>query len=443
MIARRHVLAGGAAAAFALPFLRNSRAATGTAKRVIILYHPDGVPGLSSSGQASEWHPTGGETTFTLPPVLASLAPYRDRCVFFRGLSMGPADSGSHPGGAKKLLTAVDGGNGISLDQRLASTVGANDPFRSLFLGAMAKHNNASGDKHISYVAPGISTAPDDDPVAAFARVFPGGGSTGGGGSTDPRTARRLSVLDRAKADLDALRNRLGDTERSKLDLHLEAVREVERRIQGLGSGGGASCTSPAIDAGGLDPAQLYKAERFPQILRCQIDLMVQAMACGLTRVGVIQASHHTSELIMSRFMGTPMYDAGFDMRSHQASHYGANHDPSHREYRDYKLQATWWAEQLAYLLGQLAARAEDNGTMLDHSIVLACTEVCDGNTHGHDDMPFILAGGGSGRIRTGRLFDYGYRRHADLLLSIAHAMGDPLSSFGDSSSGVLPNLLA
>lgn len=442
MIARRHFLAGGAAAAIALPFLRTTRAATGTAKRLIILYHPDGVPGLSSSGEASEWHPTGGETTFTLPPVLSSLQPYRDKCVFFRGLSMGAADVGSHPGGAKKLLTAVDGGNGISIDQRLASTVGAGDPFRSLYLGAMAKHNNASGDKHISYVAPGITQAPEDDPVAAFQRVFPGGGSTTMP-TGDSRKDRRLSVLDRAKTDLDALRTKLGDTERAKLDLHLDAVREVERRIQGLGGGGGASCSMPAIDASGLEPSQLYAAERFPQILRCQIDLMVQAMACGLTRVGVIQGSHHTSELIMSRFMGTPMYDPGFDMRSHQASHYGANHDASHREYRDYKLQATWWAEQLAYLLAQLAARPEDNGTMLDHSLVLYCTEVCDGNTHGHDDMPFILAGGGSGRIRTGRLFDYGYRRHADLLLSIAHAMGDTLGGFGDSSSGVLPNLLA
>src|SRR5512134_2819995 len=119
---RRDLLIGGAAATVALPFLR-SRAATGSAKRLIILYHPDGVPGLSSSGQPSEWHPTGSETQFTLPPVLASLQPYRDKCVFFRGLSMGPADSGSHPGGAKKLLTAVDGGNGISIDQRLASTV--------------------------------------------------------------------------------------------------------------------------------------------------------------------------------------------------------------------------------------------------------------------------------------------------------------------------------
>jgi len=437
MITRRGLLFGSAAA-MALPWI--AKAATGAAKRLIILYHPDGVPGASSSGQPSEWHPTGSETSFTLPSVLASLAPYKDRCAFFRGLSMGSADVGSHPGGAKKLLTAVDGGNGISLDQRLASTVGAGDPFRSLYLGAMAKQDNASGDKMISYIAPGTTTLPDDDPVAAFTRVFPTGGTTTGGG-TDPRVMRRLSVLDAAKQDLDALKSKLGDTEKRKLDLHLDAVREVEQRLQGL-TGGGPSCSMPSIDAAGLEPSQLYVAERFPQILRAQIDLMVQAMACGMTRVGVIQASHHTSELIMSRFMGTPMYDAGFDMRSHQASHYGANHDPNHREYRDFKLQATWWADQFAYLLGQLAARSEDGGTMLDQSLVLYCTEVCDGNTHGHDDMPFILAGGGNGRIRTGRLYDYGYRRHADLLLTIARAMGDNAGSFGDSSSGVLSDLL-
>jgi hypothetical protein len=106
------------------------------------------------------------------------------------------------------------------------------------------------------------------------------------------------------------------------------------------------------------------------------MDLMVQAMACGMTRVGVIQASQHTSELIMSRFMGTPMYDPGFDMRSHQASHYGASHDLAHREYLAFKQQRRWWIEQLAYLLGSLAARPEGEGTMLDYSLVLCCTEV-------------------------------------------------------------------
>jgi hypothetical protein len=449
---RRTILRGGSAALLALPFVRMlergaaAHGPSGHAKRLIVLYHPDGVPGPSGNGQPSAWHPTGSETQFTLPPMLASLQPYRDRCVFFRGLSLGATDVGSHPGGAKKLLTAVDGGNGISIDQHLAQTVGAGDPFRSLYLGAMANHNGASGDKHISYVAPGVSATPDDDPVAAFDRVFGTSGTTtgGGGGGTDPRVTRRLGVLDRSKVELEALRGRLGVVEKTKLDVHLEAVREVEQRIAALGGsgGGGGTCQAPSIDAAGLTASTLYAPERFPQILRAQIDLMVQAMACGVTRVGVIQGSIHTSELIMSRFMSTPMYDAGFDMRSHQASHYGASHDETHREYRAYAQQATWWMEQLAYLLGQLAMRPEDGGTMLDHSLVLSCTEVCDGNTHGHDDMPFILAGGGSGRIRTGRLLQLGYRRHSDLLLSIANAMGSGITSYGEASAGGIPGLL-
>jgi hypothetical protein len=437
MISRRRFLGFGAAALASLPFTRSGKiAAHGTpprAKRLIIFYFPDGIVGPSQNGEPSLWTPS---------ELLSPLSPYADKCVFFRGLSMGPTDSGSHPGGAKKLLTAVDGGNGISIDQRLASTVGANDPFRMLYLGAQANANNASGDKHISYVAPGFTAPPDDDPVAAFTRVFGASGTTTGSGSDD-RKARRLSVLDNAKAELDALKSKLGDTEKTKLDIHLDAVREVEMRIQSLGGGGGASCTAPSIDAMGLGAATLYAPDRFPQILRAQIDVMVQAMACGMTRVGVIQASHHTSELIMSRFVNTAMYDPGFDMRSHQASHYGAAHDQAHREYRAFALQVKWWVEQFAYLLAQLAARPEGQGTMLDESLVLLCSEIADGNTHLHDDMPFVLAGGGGGTIHSGRTMDVGYRRHGDLLVALAQAMGDGIGSFGDASSGPLPGLLA
>jgi len=85
----------------------------------------------------------------------------------------------------------------------------------------------------------------------------------------------------------------------------------------------------------------------------------------------------------------------------------------------------------------------DGDGTMLDSSIVVMCSEVCDGNTHLHDDMPFVLAGGASGRISTGRLIDTGYRRHADLWVSVANAMGQPTEWFGDASGGGIPGLLS
>jgi Cytochrome C oxidase, cbb3-type, subunit III/Protein of unknown function (DUF1587) len=97
-----------------------------------------------------------------------------------------------------------------------------------------------------------------------------------------------------------------------------------------------------------------------------------------------------------------------------------------------------------AYLLAQLAARPEGSGTMLDNSIVLLCSEISDGNTHSHDDMPFILGGEGGGALRTGRLFDFGGRRHSDLLGTIAHAMGDKtMQTYGQGGQGLLPGVLA
>jgi hypothetical protein len=450
---RRGFLRGAAAATLAWPFYRllsprpaRAVGVSGGARRFIVFYFPDGVAGPSQNGEPSLWHASGSEQSFSLPGQLEALVPYRDHCVFLNGLSMGAADSGSHPGGAKKLLTATDGGMGRSIDQHLAATVGAAAPHRHLYLGVQAGANNATGDKHISYPSAGFTTPPEDDPRRAFARLFgdSGGGGGGGGGAGDPDADRRAhSVIDTALADLHDLRGRLGPADRVRLDHHLEALREVEARIGGGGGGGGGTCDDPALDTGGLDEGALYAPEQFPAILRAQTDLMVQAMACDLTRVGVIQCSYHTSELVMSRFAGTEMHDPGFDMRSHQASHYGPAHDQSRREFRDFYAQRRWFVAQFARLLEALRSRPEGDGTMLDYSVVLLCTEVSDGNTHSHDDMPFVVAGGGGGRIRTGRLLSHPGRRHGDLLLALARAMGNDLPHFGDASAGPLPGLLA
>ena len=452
---RRGLLRAASLGALGLPMarlLRPARAlAAGRAERVIFFYFPDGVPAWSQGGDASKWHCTGTEAGFTMPECLAPLVPWRQDCVFFRGLSMGGTDAGSHPGGAKKLLTAADHGNNESIDQHLSRSIGAASPWRHLYLGAMANADNASGDKHVVYPVAGTSMAPEDDPAVAFAALFgsaAAGGGAGGGDSGGAVLGTRGSVLDAARSDLQDLQARLGRVEKDKLDLHLESLRELEARLQGTGGGtegggtGAASCDAPDVDLTGVSAGSLYDPARFGDILRAQMDVMVLAMECGLTRVGTLQASHHTSELVMSRIPGTPFHDAGYDMRSHQASHYGSRHDTGSREYVAFRDQRTWWAGRLAYLLESLASRPEGGGTMLDHTLVVLCTEVCDGNTHLHDDMPFILAGGAGGAMRGGRLLDVGHRRHGDLWVSVAQATGEDLWRFGDASSGPLAGLM-
>ena len=450
-ISRRTFLRNIGAASLALPFFElalagRAHAMDGTARRLIVFYFPDGVAGASQNGDASLWRCTGSEYDFSLSETLQGLAPYRDQCVFINGLSMGSTDTGSHPGGAKKLLTGVDGGMGESIDQYLARTVGASSPWRHLYLGAMANHNGASGDKHISYPAAGASTPPEDNPLIAFERLFSGGGRPD---VVVDNTAleRRLSVIDTVRQDLDDLRTMLDAADQTRLDLHIEGLREVESRVRNeidfVEPPPESSCATPFLNVDGFESSELYEPGRFPAMLRMQIDNAILAAQCGLTKVAVIQGSHHTSELIMSRFEDSGMYDPGYDMRSHQASHYGASHDRGHREFSSFLEQRKWWVDQFAYLLGRLRDTPEDDGTMLDHSLVLLCTEVSDGNTHSHDDMPFIVAGGAGGRVSGGRLLNFEYRRHSDLLVALANAMGEGLSQFGQASSGPLPGLLS
>jgi hypothetical protein len=425
---------------------------SGRAERVIFFYFPDGVAGASQGGSPSAWHASGDEFSFQVSDHLGRIQDHRDSCLFFRGLSSGPTDNGSHPGAAKKLLTAADNGNHVSIDQFLAQTAGASSPWRHLYLGAMANQNNASGDKHISYPSGGSSLAPQDNPRQAFQDLFgglspqPGPSDQGDAGSTgDPRKA---SILDAAIGDLQDLKAKLGTLESTRLDMHLESMREIELRVAGTTTVTptvqDATCDTPWVDTGGFTDNELYDASKFPAILKAQIDNMVLAMSCGLTRVGTIQCSHHTSDLEMSRFQNTELFetDPFMGMRSHQASHYGASHDMNNREYNAYVRQRRWFGDQFAYLLDQLAARPEGDGTMLDHTVAVFLSEVSDGNTHSHDDLPIVLAGRAGGRIRTGRLLQYGYERHGKLWVSVAHAMGEYIDSFGDASWGALPGVV-
>jgi hypothetical protein len=135
--------------------------------------------------------------------------------------------------------------------------------------------------------------------------------------------------------------------------------------------------------------------------------------------------------------MSIPNYYLG----SHKASHYGTKHDEQDELFRAFHQQVRWWVDQFGYLLESLASRPEDGGTMLDHSLVFLCTEICDGNTHNHDNMPFVLAGGGGGTVRTGQLLEAKDAPHAAVYSAIAQAMGKPMK-FGQANAGPLAGLL-
>ncbi|MEY4508158.1 MAG: hypothetical protein RLZZ450_280 [Pseudomonadota bacterium] len=104
--------------------------------------------------------------------------------------------------------------------------------------------------------------------------------------------------------------------------------------------------------------------------------------------------------------------------------------------------------EQLAYLLGKMAAVTEGDGTLLDHSVVFCSSEIEDGNSHSHFNMPILLAGKAGGALKPGRHIVLGSSGDQNkqpsvgrLFVSILNALGSPIASFGDDGTGALTGL--
>ncbi len=424
----------GAAAAPLVP--REVWGQTGAApKRFIAFFSSNGtlIPGDTYAS-------TGTGTNYQLGYMLDPLQPFKDRVLVLRGIdqAVGAADPGSaHGRGIGAFLTGrrLNGSwaDGISLDQHIANRVGTTSKFRSLELGVAVNlranaRGSASFEDRMSYSGPGSPVAPEDDPLAVFKRVFSSLPGLGGNpGMVDVTFKRRKGVLDFVNRELSALSPRLGAEQRQKLDSHLSSLRQIEQQLQ----------APPPPEAGCVLPPQPnslapYATNSFPVVGKLQMDMLVAAMACDLTRVGSIMFSSSISDQTFP-FAG---------IQNGSRGHHLLSHDPSNA-YADLAKIKRWHAEQFLYLLQKMDAVKEGNGSMLDNSVVLWGSEIGLGD-HSMKDMRFVLAGRAGGALQTGRRLVITGRHHNDLLISVLQAMGIQENTFGDPAyaTGALTQIL-
>jgi hypothetical protein len=434
---RRAFLATLGASGVLVPFLpmldRELEAAPGDFPlRLVLLF--------SANGTLHEnWAPSGGESNFTLSPILSPLEPYRDRMIVLDGLEVsrdGPGDGHQKGMGilwtASRLLEGTefaggDGssagwGGGISIDQHIADAVGTGTPYRSLELGVQT--GGASVWSRMSYAGGNQPLAPEDSPQAMFDRLF--ADYDVDASELDRLKAQRQSVIDLVKGDLDSLLVRHGSAnDRLKIEAHLESIRAIEMRNQAEVP----ACEVPAAPSGIDHQAN----DNFPIVSNLQSELLAMALTCNLTRVASIQWSASVS--------GTRFSWLGIPDGHHDLSHLGDG-DQSMID----KLTAinTWYAEQVRYLMDTLAAIPEGDGTVLDNTLIVWGNELSRGNSHGNHPVPFVLLGGAGGRFQMGRYLQYDRVQHNRMLVSLCHAMGMPeQQTFGDTDagSGGLPGL--
>ena len=387
-----------------------------------------------------------GDTDFTLSPILSPLGPYRADLNVIAGLYQQGGGGDGHQNGIGGMLTGQSlnpgpfqgGANsgtsgwaaGVSIDQRIAAAVGGSTRFRSLELGVQV--GSADNWSRMSYAGSDRPIPPEESPLGAYARLF---GASGASPDELMRMrARRRSVLDAVLGQFNAVSARVSVADRARLDAHATSIREIERRLDAQGMPGGA-CRDPGAPAAPALPADITANDNYPAVGRLQMDLLAMALACDLTRVASLQWSRSVSQV---RF-------TWLDIRE---GHHDLSHLPDTDDAAVDKLTRinTWYAEQMAYLVGKLAEAEEADGTrMLDSSLVLWCNELGKGNSHSRMNAPYVLAGSAGGALATGRFLQYtGDPPHNDLLVSLLNAMDVPATTFGKPEwcQGPLPRLL-
>ena len=446
-ISRRSFLAKSFAtgAALQLPWIgRTPKAHAAGPLNFFTVFVPDGcIPSL--------WNPKGGERDFTLPTMSDPLQAVRDEMIFLEGVGMYGGEP-SHPGGSKKVLTATAP---QSLDIFLGPKLKAGAPFDSVQLGVGSNFENGSGS--ISFVGTGQEAKPDDNPLNAFDRLFGGKMSTTpmpgmpGTPMGDPDLPRKQkkSILDVIKADVSSLESKLSAGEKSKLELHLQALREVESRLSGMvmppGGAPGApgapmSCDQAGFNKGGYVnvgtgyPQHYHKAENFMTVGQLQTDLAVLALSCGITHVTTLMWSHAVS----------PTKVNGGTIGNHDASHYGTN--PASATGQQFIRNRRWFMQKLAELIDRMKRTPYASSNLLDHTIIYLCSDINDGDLHDHRSIPFALAGGGAAGVSRGRYLNFTGKgqggqneTHAKLLVSIARKLGVMVDSYGYTAMGTGP----
>jgi hypothetical protein len=220
------------------------------------------------------------------------------------------------------------------------------------------------------------------------------------GGAPDPTALLHKSATDLVLEDYQriATHRRISSDDRDRLNQYMDLMRNAE----GPGLILGASCTKPGTPID--DPNWRVKHQR-------AIDLVLAAMACDVTRVASIQV-HQTGD------------GMGYN--------YNLVHPWSHNDGTNVAANmraVTGWRGALSnYLLKGLLNTKDGAGRpLLDSTVFYMGNEFGPVNSEGMNegnDIPVVVGGGASTRMKTGLILDYVMRPYNNLLATLAYGMG-------------------
>jgi hypothetical protein len=423
----------GAGAAVALPMLDAMTPAFGQeAKRPIrmaFMQTPNGIMNLKN-----EWTPLKEGADWEMTRTLEPLSPFRNNLVVLSALDQQQAAGrdgevgGDHPractawltGTHAKMTAGADLRAGISADQIAAKEFGKYTQLASLEIGLESSEvvgacESAYGCAYYNTISWANETTPlpmENRPRVIFERLF--------GETTDPKARAQLrqedrSILDAINADVRRMRVKVGGTDRSKIDQYLDAIRDVERRMQ----------LAEKQDINALPIGTPTGApEIFSDYFRLMADLMVLAWQTDMTRVITFQMGHEMS--------GRAYPELGFGDAHHPCTHHQGDPEKIAKTTQINILHT----KMLSYYIDKLRSTKDGDGSLLDNSMVLYGAGLSDANLHLYTNLSLVLVAGKGTGIKGGMHVKYPNRTPmTNLLLTMLDVANVPkVEKLGDST---------
>jgi len=438
---RRYFLRG-AGVALALPWMESlplfgatdTPAANKPPLRFATLYWSNGIK------PAHWWAKGSGAMEFG--QSAAPLTPHAQDVVFIKGLFNEQAfkNPSPHQGRNANLLSGArvssdpsDIRVGTSMDQVLSKGIGNRTAVPSMALGIEPNELRLEDGLSMIY-ASNISWETPTRPATKEiypARVFDSLVDDGKGRKLD------RSILDAVLQETHDLQPRISSGDRKKLDEYLESVRSIEKRIDTAGKQERIEGWRPTLDKPNMPRPANEIPQNVPDHMKLMLDLIVLAFQMDKTRIATCMLNNDLSQMNFKFLEGC-----------HGALHLDLTHNGHVPELEAMYLKTNQYhVKQFTYLIQRLKDIDEGGTSLFDNSILLFTSSLFDGDAHGADQLPIVLAGGAGGALKCGRALDFldqgnDNRRACSLYLSIMDQMDVRLDRFGDTDKR-LPEVFA
>jgi hypothetical protein len=311
-----------------------------------------------------------------------------------------------------------------TMDQVLAKEIGRQTPVPSMALGIEPNELRLEDGVSMIYGSC-ISWATPTKP--ATKEIYPSRTFDQLVGDGKGRALDR-SILDAVLDETHSLEPKISRTDRTKLDEYLESVRDIEKRIDRASKEERLEGWRPSIDKPNMPRPANEIPQNIPDHMKLMLDLTVLAFQMDKSRIVTLMLNNDLSQMNF-KFVEGVRGALHLDL-----THNG--HAPALEAM--YVKTNQFHMQQFAYIVDRMKKIDEGGSSLLDNSMLMMASNLYDGDKHGADQMPIVIAGKAGGAMKTGRVIDYSKkanddRRACSMYLSMMDRMGVKLDRFGDS----------